>query len=54
MRLFRGMRDSTADFHCLLVTVQMSFRPEGEIFCVTQISPRSTRRNDNHLNNYVY
>jgi hypothetical protein len=34
------------------VTVQVSFRPEGEIFRATQISPRSTRRNDNDLNRY--
>ena len=38
--------------HKIIVTIQVSFRPEGEIFRVMQISPRSTRRNDNHPDSY--
>ena len=36
----------------MIATIQVSFRPKGEIFRVMQISPRSTRRNDNHLDSY--
>ena len=40
--------------YILGVTIQVSFRLEGEIFRVMQISPRSTRRNDNYLDSYFW
>jgi hypothetical protein len=46
---FSGRREAL-EIGFLLVTV--SFRPEGEIFRVAQISPRSTRQNENDLNRY--
>ena len=46
--------DDFADPDKIQVTIQVSFRPEGEIFRMMQISPRATRRNDKHLDSYKF